>query len=169
MHWTVKWITVYILLSDSIFFCKKCGTICIYVYTIIHRSTVSLYYYSQVWLDTRDASNWDQNPPSFTSCQWHTYKTQRQLRNLAHMYQLLFVCILSATQVLNSFEELCMTQMATVNFFAKVFNPLQWRGAYIVIYRQTVSLYHNSSVWLDTWNASSRDRNPPNYNSLLNA
>ena len=27
----------------------------------------------------------------------------------------------------------------------------QWRSVYIVIYRQTVSLYHNSSVWLDTY------------------
>ena len=26
----------------------------------------------------------------------------------------------------------------------------QWGSVYIVIHRQTVSLYHNSSVWLDT-------------------
>ena len=34
---------------------------------------------------------------------------------------------------------------------------------YIVIHRQTVSLYHNSSVWLDTQDASSWDRNAPNF------
>ena len=34
---------------------------------------------------------------------------------------------------------------------------------YIVINRQTVSLYHNSSVWLDTQDASSWDQNPPNF------
>ena len=30
---------------------------------------------------------------------------------------------------------------------------------YIVIHRQTVSFYQNSSVWLDTQDARSRDRN----------
>ena len=34
---------------------------------------------------------------------------------------------------------------------------------YIVIYRQTVSFYQNSSVWLDTQDARSRDRNPSNF------
>ena len=34
---------------------------------------------------------------------------------------------------------------------------------YIVIHRQTVSFYQNSSVWLDTQDAQSRDRNPSNF------
>ena len=34
---------------------------------------------------------------------------------------------------------------------------------YIVMHRQTVSLYHNSSVWLDTQDVSCWDRNPPNF------
>ena len=34
---------------------------------------------------------------------------------------------------------------------------------YIVIYREIISLYHNSSVWLDMPVASSWDRNPPNF------
>ena len=34
---------------------------------------------------------------------------------------------------------------------------------YIVIHRQTVSFYQNSSVWLDTQDARSRDRNPSKY------
>ena len=33
----------------------------------------------------------------------------------------------------------------------------------IVIHRQTVSFYQNSSVWLDTQDARSRDRNPSNF------
>ena len=37
---------------------------------------------------------------------------------------------------------------------------------YIVIYRQSVSLYHNSSVWLDPRNASSWDRNPVDFTSV---
>ena len=34
---------------------------------------------------------------------------------------------------------------------------------YIVIHRQTVSFYQKSSVWLDTQDARSRDRNPSNF------
>ena len=34
---------------------------------------------------------------------------------------------------------------------------------YIVIHRQTVSFYQNSSVWLDSQDARSRDRNPSNF------
>ena len=34
---------------------------------------------------------------------------------------------------------------------------------YILSSRQTVSLYHNSSVWLDTLDTWSWDRNPPNF------
>ena len=33
---------------------------------------------------------------------------------------------------------------------------------YLVIHRQTVLLYHNSSVWLDTLEISCWDRKPPN-------
>ena len=38
-----------------------------------------------------------------------------------------------------------------------------WGSVYIVIHRLTISLYHNSSVWLDTLDAWSWDRNPPNF------
>ena len=34
---------------------------------------------------------------------------------------------------------------------------------YIVNHRQTISLSHNSSVWLDVQDALSWDRNPPNF------
>ena len=37
------------------------------------------------------------------------------------------------------------------------------RFIYIVIHRQTVSFYQNSSVWLDTQDAGSRDLNPSNF------
>ena len=36
---------------------------------------------------------------------------------------------------------------------------------YIFNHKRTVSLYHNSSVWLDTLDTSSLDRNPPNFTS----
>ena len=35
-----------------------------------------------------------------------------------------------------------------------------------IIHRQTVSLNHNSSIWIDTWDASSRDRNPAKFNII---
>ena len=38
-----------------------------------------------------------------------------------------------------------------------------WWWWYIVIHRLTVSSYHNSSVWLDTQNDLSWDRNPSNF------
>ena len=63
--------------------------------------------------------------------------------------------------MLNSFEELCITLAAAGNSFARELNP--HGGAYIVIHRQTVSFYQNSSVWLDTQDARSRDRNPSNF------
>ena len=54
---------------------------------------------------------------------------------------------------------------------------LKWDGIpdllhiyiYIVIHRQIISLYHNSSVWLDTQDASSHNRYPPNFTLSLPA
>ena len=40
---------------------------------------------------------------------------------------------------------------------------MTWWWWYIVIHRQTVYLYHNSSVWLYMADASSWDRNLPNF------
>ena len=65
-----------------------------------------------------------------------------------------FACLhfaLADTWVLSFIEELCITKMSSVNSFAKVLNP--WKGSvYIIIHRQTLSLYHNFSVWL-VWNS----------------
>ena len=79
------------------------------------------------------------------------------------MYQLSFVYILALpdTRVLNSLEEFCITRVAAVNSFVRVINPREG-SVYIVIHRQTVSLYHNL-VWLDSQDTLSWDRNPPNF------
>ena len=80
-------------------------------------------------------------------------------------YVLAFVCLhfaLLDTGVLNSLEEIRITQLAAVNLFARVLNPREG-SVYIVTHRLTVLLYHNSLVWLDTQDSSSWDRNPPNF------
>ena len=38
----------------------------IYIYSVIHRQTVSFYQNSSVWLDTQDPRSWDRNPSNFT-------------------------------------------------------------------------------------------------------
>ena len=66
------------------------------------------------------------------------------------------------TRVLNSLEEICITQVAVVNSFARVLNPREG-SIYIIIHKQTVLVSHNSSVWLDMQDASSWDWNPPKF------
>ena len=51
----------------------------------------------------------------------------------------------------------------TVGNLSIAFNIFIYIYIYIVIHRQTVSFYQNSSVWLDTQDARSRDRNPSNF------
>ena len=78
---------------------------------------------------------------------------------------LAFICLYFAlpdTRVFNSLEELYIIRVAAIISFAKVLNPQEW-SIYIVIHRQTVLLYHNSSVRLDTQDASNWDWNPPNF------
>ena len=41
--------------------------------------------------------------------------------------------------------------------------PTNYSLTYIVIHRQTIPLYYNSSVWLDTKDAWSWDRDSPNF------
>ena len=50
----------------------------------------------------------------------------------------------------------------TTVYFITVVRPIYM---YIYCHPQTVSLYYNPSVWLDTWDAPSRDQNPPNFTS----
>ena len=134
-----------------------------YIYIVIHRHTVSLYHNSSVWLDTLDVWSWDRNLPNFMLDL--VLNTQPQATHgssgIIRYYIIAFVCLhfaLLDTRVLSSLEELCTTLVAAVNSFARVLNPQ--KGAYIVIHRQTISLYHNSSVWLDTLGAWTWDRNP---------
>ena len=74
-----------------------------------------------------------------------------------------FICLhfaLLDTRVLNLLEELWITWVAAINSFTRVLNPQEW-SICTVIHRQTVLLYHNSSVWLDTQDTSSWGWNLP--------
>ena len=122
-----------------------------------------MYQKSSVWLD---ASSWDRNLPNFTldmvSNRFVISTTYVCTGIIAHV--LAFVCLHfppSDTRVLNSLEKLYITWVAAVNSFARGLNP-QEGSVYIIIHRDTVSLYHIFSVWLDTPDASSWDRNLPN-------
>ena len=76
-------------------------------------------------------------------------------------YVLAFVSLnfaLLNTGVRTSLEKPCIMQAAAVNSFARALNP-QERTLYSAIHGETVSLYYNSSVLLDTQDASSWDQN----------
>ena len=90
----------------------------IYIYIVIHRQTVSFYQNSSVWLDTQDAQSLDRNQSKFTvrlslrplSQQAYHVWLRGLLRYLCiNSSSLLFLHFytLSATRVLNYFEELC--------------------------------------------------------------
>ena len=87
--------------------------------------------------------------PGWLLCQseiiLHSHKEISISKGILEAYVSLFcfvyIYLLNGYQELNSFEEL----MVIINSFTRELKE----GAYIVIHRQTVSLYHNSSVWLD--------------------
>ena len=106
----------------------------------------------------RDTSNWDRNPPDFTldlvSYRLAILAACVSSGIITH-YVLAFVCLhfaVSDTGVINLLEELCIMRVAVVNSFARVLNTRE-ESVYIVIHRQIVSLYLNSSVWQDTQDA----------------
>ena len=89
---------------------------------------------------------------------------QFNLGNLTH-FVLVSVCLhfaLLDSRVLTSLEEVCITWVAAVNSFAKLLNPRKG-SVYTVIHRQTVLSYRKSTVWQNTLDSSSWDRNPPNF------
>ena len=122
-----------------------------------------------MWLDTQDARGRDRNPSNFTldcvsdhSATKQTTLAKRNLRyfnfrNSSSSLCLHFFYKLSATRVLNSFEELCITLAAAGNSFARELNP--HGGAYIYIYIHCfiyiyiyiyLSVYMHLSIYLST-------------------
>ena len=128
----------------------------IYTYIVIHRQTVVSQF--SVWLDKLDTSSWDRNPPNFTLGRLLTalpFRRPTSAQEYNHFVSTFdyFHFTLSDTGLPNSLEELCITQLAAINSFFWVLNPREG-SVYIVIYRQAVSLYHNSSVWPGTQDPS---------------
>ena len=119
---------------------------------VIHRRTVSFYQNSSVWLDTQDARSWDRSPSNFTlDCDSDHLSTTRTTFAMGILRYFLFLAraaaafvyifhTLSATRVLNSFEELCITLAAAGNSFARELNP--YGGAYMYIYAHTHTHTH---------------------------
>ena len=54
-------------------------------------------------------------------------------------------------------------KMLVVYFILSLTHSYIYIYIYIIIHRQTVSFYQNSSMWLDTQDAWSRDRNLSNF------
>ena len=110
-----------------------------------------------MWLDTQDARSRDRNPSNFTldcvSDHSSTKRTTLAKEILRYFYFLetaaaAFVYIfytLSATRVLNSFEELCITLAVAGNSFARELNP--HGGAYIYIYIYSTSVKKNKMLY----------------------
>ena len=154
-----RWI-LYIYIYIYIFI----NWIYIYIYIVIHRQTVSLYHDYSVWLDMQDASSWDRNPPKFTLDMAYnssvisvTYVSSRIIK---HVYWLLLAYILCYRIPECSFR--------WRRFALRGWQPLipspecstpGVGSVYILTHRKTLSLCHNSSVWLDTQDASGWDRN----------
>ena len=93
---------------------------------------------------------------------WHTQSLRLNSNAGIDAYESNFFCLhfaLLDAGVFNSLEEFCIKWVATVIFIRPSAQPSKQTGrnVYNVIHRQTVSLYLNSSVWLDTWDTPSRD------------
>ena len=128
-----------------------------------------------MWLDTPDYRSWDRNPADFYAsrrfCRTATRKSCVSEGILTHMHHFCFVneYTLNDYRELSSLEEPRITQVATVNSFARELNPTPCLAGrlvgsiYIIIHKQTVSLYPNSSVRLDTRVSRSWDRNPAGF------
>ena len=68
-------------------------------------------------------------------------------------FVLTFIClyfVLLDIGVLSSLKELCIMQVAAINFICQSADPPSLQDSvYIVLCRQTVQLYHDSTVWLN--------------------
>ena len=102
------YIYIYIYIYVGVCVCT-CVCVCVFVcvqwdcyefvgaiiYIYIYRLTVSFYHNALLWLDTMDASSWDQNPPNFTLDRWHNTQPFGDLISAREFnaYVLTFVCL----------------------------------------------------------------------------
>ena len=86
------YIYIYIYIYINTHWCK--WSIYIYIYIVIHRQTVWLYHNLSMWLDTWDASSWDQYTADFTSDGYLTPKCRTshcKWRNLTYIFIYIYV------------------------------------------------------------------------------
>ena len=128
----------------------------IYIYIVIQRQTVSFYQNSSVW-------HWGRSKPGSKALQLYVRLNLRPLGQKAyHIWLREFLRYLFS----NSSSSRLLTFIypigyQSVQFFRRALHYASggrkflqqsaqppWGSGYIVIYRQTVSFYQNSSVWL---------------------
>ena len=97
-------------------------------------------------------------PPSPTINQLEKFRDKCPLGNCVSKENSAYVGLTTTTL----FRRLTM-HLNDSSSIVFILRTILFLNIYIVIHRQTVALYHNSSVWLDTEDAWSWDRNPPNY------
>ena len=120
-----------------------------FVCTHCHPQTVTFYHDSFVWLDHRNASSLDQNPAYFT------FSRTPYSRSIVILYVsegIFKYIILLMRYRLSPYlrRAIAFQQMwQPTHFPTRILNPQGvYIYIYIVIHRQTASLYLNSSVWL---------------------
>ena len=89
----------------------------------------------------------ERNSQSYTNTSTHTH---------THIYIYECVCMyISVHSKILCFISIYFKKQSMLVFYT-----------YIVMHRQTLSLYHNSNVWLETRDASSWDRNPADFTPI---
>ena len=113
-------------------------------------------------LNPQNTLSWDRNPIDVNAAGYLTPgPSHRKWRNILRISFSIYAIGYRRAQFMRRAIVLqCMKQPANSSFEC---SNHRVGSMYIVIDRQTVLLYHNSSVWLDLWDVSSRDRNPAGY------
>ena len=122
----------------------------IYIYIVLHRHTISSHHNDIVLLDTWDSSSWDRNLIDITPEQSSISALLKEFLLKIFPYTLLATGSAQFLKRAIAFQLMSPLECSTHG----------WKSIYTFIRRQTASLYHNSSVWLNTRDASSWHRNP---------
>ena len=107
----------------------------IYIYIVIHRQTVSLYHNEHQTARPTSVPRWLRN-----------YKVLCSNSSSVRMFTFLYLTGYQSAQ----FVRRALHYASGCRKLLRQSAQPTWASMYIVIHRQTVSLDHNSSVWIDT-------------------